>query len=40
MAGRIDDRELITLTRPNKTPALQAKLLLMGTTSKLLSSKR
>ena len=29
MAGRINDRELITLARPNKTPALQDKLLLM-----------
>ena len=25
MAGRINDRELITLARTNKTPALQAK---------------
>ena len=40
MAGRIDDRELTKLTHPNETPALQTKLLLMVTTSKILSPKR
>ena len=29
MAGRKNDRELITLARPNKVPALQARLILI-----------
>ena len=29
MAGRINDRELITLARPNKMPALEARLILI-----------
>ena len=29
MAGRKNDRELLTLARPNNTPALQARLILI-----------